>query len=281
MRKRHIRIDGIHTQYFDEGEGPAILLLHSGEFGGCAELSWENNFPVLAQRFRVVAPDWLGYGGTDKLYEFGRGRGRMLDHMARFVETLELKEAHYVGNSMGGGLIVNVIAERDPRFTPRSLTLASSGGFSPDNEYRRAMLGFDGTKETMMRMLASMFHSDRLAKDEAYAERRIELAMRPGVWEAAAAPRFKAPNVPERLEFGQPDVTKYENIDCPTLIIAGDQDRLREPGYTDDMMRRIPRAELQVFKDSGHCANIEFPERFNATVADFIERVEAGAFESK
>ncbi len=41
------------------------MLLHSGEFGGSAELCWEFSIGPLARDFRVIAPDWLGFGGTD------------------------------------------------------------------------------------------------------------------------------------------------------------------------------------------------------------------------
>ena len=62
IRRRYINVDGIKTHYLEGGEGPVVVFLHSGEFGGCAELSWEFNLPAFAKHFRVVAPDWLGFG---------------------------------------------------------------------------------------------------------------------------------------------------------------------------------------------------------------------------
>ena len=76
VHSRYVMVDGVRTHYLEAGDGPAVVLLHSGEFGGCAELSWEFNIVALAGHFRVLAPDWLGFGRTDKLFDFAHGRAR-------------------------------------------------------------------------------------------------------------------------------------------------------------------------------------------------------------
>src|SRR6266478_2737493 len=106
-RSYFVEVDGIRTHYLESGEGQPVVLLHSGEFGGCAELSWEFTIPKLAERYRVVAPDWLGFGETDKLYDFGGGQARLIKHMRRFIEIMNLDEADFVGNSMGGSIFAN------------------------------------------------------------------------------------------------------------------------------------------------------------------------------
>ena len=78
-----ILVDGIRTHYLEAGDGPPVVLLHAGEFGGAAELSWEHTIPALAEQYRVIAPDWLGFGYTDKLHDFVSGAMRRLDHMVR------------------------------------------------------------------------------------------------------------------------------------------------------------------------------------------------------
>jgi pimeloyl-ACP methyl ester carboxylesterase len=78
---RHdLEVDGLITSYLQAGTGPTVLLLHSGEYGASAELSWEYTIPVLSRRYHVIAPDWLGYGGTAKVHDFERGTGRLLSH---------------------------------------------------------------------------------------------------------------------------------------------------------------------------------------------------------
>ena len=224
---RFVHIDGIKTHYLEAGEGRPIVLLHSGEFGGCAELSWEFTLPRLAERYRVVAPDWLGYGQTDKLYDFAGGQARMMWHMRRFFEIMDLYDSDVVGNSAGGSIFSRALANDPSAYRLRSLTLISSGGFGPDNEHRRAMMDYDCTIEGMKALLRGMFVDPKWSEDEAYVRRRVELSTQAGAWETIAAARFKNPTIPSRPLFGRPDDTPYENIPVPTLIVAGKQDKLR------------------------------------------------------
>ena len=100
FRRRFVNVSGIRTHYLEAGDGPVLVLLHSGEFGGCAELTWEHNIPALAEQFRVIAPDWLGFGETDKLYDFVSGAERRMRHLVAFLELLAIGEADFAGASM-------------------------------------------------------------------------------------------------------------------------------------------------------------------------------------
>ncbi|MCW5772455.1 MAG: alpha/beta fold hydrolase [Rhodospirillaceae bacterium] len=276
IARRFVDIDGIRTHYLDSGEGPPVLLLHSGEFGGCAELSWEFVIPALAERFRVLAPDWLGFGHTDKVHDFAQGQARRIRHMRRFLEIMAVGAAHVAGNSMGGSIWAQAMAENPGAFAVRSLTLISSGGYMPDNEHRRTLLAYDGTPEAMRAMLRAMLHDPRWAKDEAYVARRVALSLLPGAWECQAAPRFKNPTVAARGEFGRADETPYERIAVPTLIIAGREDRLRLPGYAEELGAKFPRANVHVLDACGHCPNIERAGDVTRLMLEFLARAEQG-----
>ena len=52
-KSRYVVVDGIRTHYLEGGVGPTVAFMHSGEFGGCAELSWEFNIEAFADHFRV------------------------------------------------------------------------------------------------------------------------------------------------------------------------------------------------------------------------------------
>ena len=95
IRSRFVDVDGIRTHYLEAGEGPVVVLLHSGEFGGAAEISWEFTIPALAEKYRVVAPDWLGFGRTDKVFDFANGRARVYRHMRRFFEVMAMRGSRF------------------------------------------------------------------------------------------------------------------------------------------------------------------------------------------
>ncbi|MGW6898948.1 alpha/beta fold hydrolase [Streptomyces sp. NPDC054919] len=267
---RFVDVGGIRTHYLEAGDGPqTLVLLHSGEFGASAELCWEYNIAPFAEHFRVVAPDWLGFGETDKLHDFVSKSDRMIKHLAAFLRVLDIHRAHFAGASMGATRLIQEAARSTPRLPIASAVLASGGGFVPDNVHRRALLNYDGTPEGMKTILRACMADGRWAEDEAYVARRVEASLQPGAWESAAAARLKAPNVAPRSDFGQNDTTAYEHVRVPVLAVAGAKDLLREPGY-HDALRRIPNAQVTVLDEAGHLLNIECAERFNALALNFV-----------
>src|SRR5882757_9094790 len=139
IESKFVTIGGIRTHYFEGGRGYPIVLLHSGEFGSCAELSWEFTLPALAEHFRVIAPDWLGFGESAKIFSFDDMRVLRINHTAQLLKTLGIAGAHFIGNSMGGGLLAAVAAADKPIWPIKKMILASAGGFAPVNEARQIL----------------------------------------------------------------------------------------------------------------------------------------------
>jgi len=268
IASRHILVDGMKTHYLEAGQGFPVVLLHSGEFGGCAELSWEFTIPALAQRFHVIAPDWLGFGESAKIFSFDDMRGLRVQHITALLKTLGIDRAHFIGNSMGGGMLAAVAAQDRPIWPIEKLVLASAGGFAPVNDARKVLITYDGTRNHMRRFLEIALLVSPLRYDEAYLDRRHRLSLVPGSWECTAAARFRRPGV----KPGEREDTNYRNIKHPTLIIAGGKDPLREPGYALALQKEMENSELVVFPDTGHFPHLDMPEQFNEVVTGFLSR---------
>jgi pimeloyl-ACP methyl ester carboxylesterase len=101
---RTIVVGDIKTHFLEAGSGPDLVLLHGGEYGASAEITWRYNIDALSKVFHVIAPDTLGWGQTDKLYSFSDPAGLRIKHLQRFLESLGIGKAFFVGNSAGGGL---------------------------------------------------------------------------------------------------------------------------------------------------------------------------------
>lgn len=269
VRSRFVNVGSIRTHYLDAGDGPVVVLLHSGEFGGSAEFCWEFNIAALARNFRVIAPDWLGFGQSDKLRDFVSGSDRMVRHMRDFLEVMAVDDADFVGVSMGATTLLKEAASGRCRFPIRKMVVSSGGGFVPDSDLRRRLLDYDGSEAAMREILRANFSDPKWSEDDQYVKRRVEASLAAGAWEAVASARLKSPAVPARSSFGQPDTIAYEQISHPTLVLAGDEDKLRLPGYYE-ALRRIPSVEIVVFKQTGHLLNIERAERFNDLVTRFL-----------
>lgn len=265
---RHILVDGMHTHYLEAGDGFPVVLLHSGEFGGCAELSWEFTIPALSRNFHVIAPDWLGFGESAKIFSFDDMRELRTRHIASLLKTLCIERAHFIGNSMGGGMLAKVAAQDQPIWPIEKMILASAGGFAPVNDARKVLNSYDGSREHMRRILETTLLVSPLRQDEAYLDRRHRLSLIPGSWECTAAARFRRPGV----KTGEREDTNYRNIRQPTLIVAGGKDPLREPGYATGLQHEIEYSELVVFPEAGHFPHIDFPEQFNEVAIGFLSR---------
>ena len=278
VKSRSITVDGLSTHFFEAGDGPPVVLLHSGEFGACAEASWRYIIgPIAAGGYRVVAPDWLGFGQSDKVIDFADPTGRRLRHMAATIKHLGIDQPALVGNSMGAGLIARDLAKTTPLLSASVAVLTSGGGFVPDNTARRLTLDYDLTVDGMKRILSTMMHRQDLANDAEYVRWRHELSLEPGSWQCTASARLRPP-VPEAdmpevaSNFGKPDTAAYEQITVPTLVIAGANDPLRLPGYAEELAERILDSELLVYEDCGHMPNLEHPDRYSIDVLSFLDR---------
>ncbi|MFK0206308.1 alpha/beta fold hydrolase [Agrobacterium sp. NPDC090283] len=268
--RHELLVDGLETSYLEAGQGKPVVLLHGGEFGGNAEICWEATIPALAQDFRVLAPDLLGFGKTAKIMDFVDGRGRRLRHLARFLELVGATGAPCVGNSMGGMLLLFDAASSTPVLRPERIVSIAGGGALNDNEHMQALLDYDGSITGMRKIVASLFHAESRATDEAYVERRRESSLAPGAWEAVAAARFRRPvEVQEARERSE---IAYDRITAPTLIIAGANDKLKPEGWWDIVAGAISGAQSIVVSEAGHCPQLEQPNLVNKVLIDFLTR---------
>src|SRR6185312_10138478 len=133
--------------------GDPVILLHSGEFGVSAEIGWEETIPALAERYRVLAPDMLGFWESAKVIDFNDGRGMRIRHIARFCDELGVGPAHFIGNSMGAiNLLVDATSD-SPRLRMRSLVAICGGGEIQRNQHMAALYDYDATVPGMRRIV--------------------------------------------------------------------------------------------------------------------------------
>jgi len=263
-------IAGLRTHVLEAGGGRPVVLLHGGEWGGCAALTWSQVIPVLATRYRVIAPDWLGFGDSAKVIDFEDPAGRRLAHLRALLETLGATDAAFAGSSMGGALLLAAVTSRPPVVTARALILAGAGGFVPDNAARQEAGRYDGTFEGMRRFLRLLLHDPRHADDDALVTRWHQASMRPGAFEVLAAARLSAPGTSPRSPFGRPDTTPYEQIKVPVLVAGGDSDTQRLPGWMDQFVPRLPCARAVVYPGCGHLVPVDAAGAFAQDALRFL-----------
>lgn len=90
-RPRFVDVHGVKTCYVEAGEGEPLVCIHGGGPGASGEHGFRNNIPALARRFRVIAPDMIGYGYTDKP-PIQYWEQRLVEHVSNFIDALCLLE---------------------------------------------------------------------------------------------------------------------------------------------------------------------------------------------
>lgn len=268
---KRVLVDGLATHYLEAGQGDPIILLHGGEFGVSAELGWEHNIGALAEHYRVLAPDMLGFGESAKVIDFNDGRGMRIRHIARFCDAVGVQSAHFVGNSMGAvNLFVDATSDH-PVLPVRSMVTICGGGEIQRNEYSAALYDYDATVAGMRRIVEALFHNPAFPNDDAYLERRYESSIAPGAWEALAAARFRrpgteAPPLPSSRRA-------YGRITVPALVVEGECDKLLPHGWAAEIAEQMPHGRSAVIAQAGHCPQIEQPDAVNELLLEFLAEV--------
>lgn len=259
-------VDGLSTAYLDEGSGPPIVLLHGGEFGASGELGWERVIEPLARTRRVIVPDILGFGASAKVVDFVDGRGVKLRNLAGLCAQLGIDRADFVGNSMGGVMLLVDASAEHPVLPVDRMVVICGGGEILANEHSAALYDYDCSVDGMRRIVTALFH-DRGFLAEEYVQRRHASSVIPGAWEAVASARFRRPG---HVSSGGGEPA-YERITRPTLLLEGERDKLKPAGWARGIAERIPYARSAVIADAGHCPQIEQPEPTIATILGFLE----------
>jgi pimeloyl-ACP methyl ester carboxylesterase len=123
---KFLKLHGDQVAYRDAGQGEVLLFIH-GMAGSSA--TWRAVLPQLAKKYRVVAPDLLGHGESDKPrgdYSLGAFAVWLRD----FLDELGITRVTVVGQSLGGGVAMQFVYQH-PDYCER-LVLISSGGLGPD-----------------------------------------------------------------------------------------------------------------------------------------------------
>ncbi|WP_180994197.1 alpha/beta fold hydrolase [Bacillus sp. Marseille-P3661] len=243
-------------------------MLHGAEYGGNSLNCWEYNIDALSKHFHVFAVDMVGFGETEKLFSFDDVASLRINHIKNFMDTLCIPEAHFIGNSFGGGLILKIASDENPAWNIKKIISISGGG--PNNKDTFHLLNnYDCSKQYMKRIHEVLFFNEQWKTDE-YVEKRYQSSIKPGAWEALSVARFRSPIAPKNAGFVLKDYPPYENIKNTVLVCCGDKDDLKLPDYKDRLAEMIPNCQVKVFENCKHNAQIEYADEFNRLAIEFL-----------
>lgn len=274
-----VNAHGYVTHYWElapEAPEATVVLVHDGSFGSDAWTSWGEVAPRLAERFRVLAPDLLGFGDTDKVVYLDRSpyvyRTAHLGAFCTAVGVDPAEGAHFVGHSFGGSLILRALASTPSALPARSgVSISGSGGPWRTRQALEDLGRFDGTEQDVGRLLSLMVDTGHPGFEE-QTRARYANTRKPGHVEACLAGRLKHPAPPEPpakpAEAPWPEALR--GCPVPLLVVGGDRDTLLEPDWTKHFDGLSPRISVRRLGDARHAPNVEQPEKTAELLGEFI-----------
>lgn len=275
---RFVELNGHLVAYRDEGDPAAepLLLIHGA---GGSSLAWAPLFAHLSAKYRVIAPDLLGHGQSDKPradYSLGAFAVWLRD----FLDTLEIPAATLVGHSLGGGIALQLVYQH--RQYCRRLVLVNSGGLGSDVSMPLRLLSTPGA-ELLLPVIAS----------------RPAVLVGQGVFSLLTARGFaESPKTQERWRkyFALADplgrhaflrtlrsvvdlrgqavsaLDRLPNLvrDVPTLIIAGAGDAVIPASHARAAHAALPGSRLEIIDEAGHHPMLDCPAALAGLIDEFV-----------
>jgi 2-hydroxymuconate-semialdehyde hydrolase len=269
---RSIVAAGIRTNYHDMGSGFPVLLIHGSGPGVSAWANWRLVMPKLAEKSRVIAPDMVGFGFTERPQGYTYSLDNWVQHALGLLDALGLEQVDLVGNSFGGALSL-ALTIRHPQRVRRLVLMGSAGVHFEITPGLDAVWGYTPSFENM-RKIMDLFAWDRNLVNDELAELRYRASIRPGFQESFAA-MFPAPRQRWVDALASPEEA-IRAIPHETLVIHGREDRIIPLETSLKLSQLISRAQLHVFGRCGHWTQIEHADRFARLVSDFFAEASAG-----
>jgi len=258
---KEVTVFGQKIHYVDVGSGPVVVLLH-GMGGNTA--NWAFQMPALAQKYRVIVPDMVGFGRSDKPFINYR-IGTYADFLDKFLDELKVEKASLVGNSMGGWISALYALQRPARV--ERLVLVDAAGFRPPKEFDLAALsGLNpSTREGVRQLALLIFANKQIAANDAAIDQMLAQRISAGDGHVIRA-------LTESIHRGEDMLDgRLGAIKHPTLIVWGRDDGLTPLAREGERFKReIAGSQLVVFDNCGHIPQVEKAAEFNAAVLKFL-----------
>lgn len=263
---QRVRTGAFETNVHDLGQGAPVLFIHGSGPGVSAWANWRLVMPVLAQARRVIAPDMVGFGYTERPAGIAYTMDTWVQQALDLLDALDIERADVVGNSFGGALSL-ALAIRAPHRVRRLALMGSVGVPFPITPGLDAVWGYTPSFENMRRIMDVFAHDRSLITDE-LAQLRYEASNQPGFQDAFGA-MFPPPRQRWVDAMASPEAA-IRALPHETLLVHGREDQVIPLATSLTLADWIPNSQLHVYGHCGHWTQIEHSARFARLVGDFL-----------
>lgn len=258
-----IKTNGIEINCAIEGDGPWLVMSHSL---ACNLSMWDGQAQLLAKKFKVLRFDTRGHGQSD-VPPGPYTLEQMADDVHGLFAALGIRQAHWVGLSMGG-MIGQTYALKYPGIF-RSMVLADTAARRPPGAEQmwgeRIRIAQEQGMAVLVESTLGRWFTEPYRKTHPEVMHKIggDIRATPAAGFAGCCHAIAKLDLLDRLC----------EIDCPALVVVGDQDHGTPPEMAHQIHTSLRGSELLIIESAAHLSNIEQPEVFNKALLGFLDRV--------
>lgn len=269
-----VALNGVELYYEETGDGPPVVFCH--EFAGDYR-SWDPQVRAFGRSYRCITFTYRGFPPSSVPNDpEAYSQDLLIEDLRALLDHLGIEQAHLVGFSMGGSVVLNFALKYPRRCRTIVIVGAGSGTtnrarFEQDIEHTVALLGERGIDSFAETYAEGPTRQPFKRKDRhGWQVFKRQLADHSPIGQALIMLGVlrRRPTIFQLEE-------RLHDLDVPTLIVIGDED---EPCVDPAVFlkRHLLSAGLLVLPQSGHAVNLEEPALFNAAVLEFFRLAEAG-----
>ena len=264
----------VRVRHKSVGDGPPLVLVHGLM---TSSYSWRYVLEPLSLRYRVLAPDLVGAGMTDKPGDLVYSVGNVARFLVAYVRTVAREPVYLVGNSLGGLYGLRALLE-DERVARRFVLVHAPGYPMARTRALHALLGLPPLGEAVARF-AHRFPELFVARNVHYARKdalsREECVEYGRLFETLEGARVFARILEESLDPAEHAAIIAElrrrGLACPTRILYAREDAMVPPAFGPMYAADIPGSELVWIDDASHFVQVDAPERTIREIVAFDE----------
>ena len=261
MNEKFINIDENKIRYLESGNSDNTLVLIHGL--GASANRWEYVIPHFEKNYRVIVPDLIGFGYSDKpLVDYTTDF--FSEFLKKFLEKLDIKNPVLIGSSLGGQIIAEYTLNNND--TVKKLVL-----ISPSGVMKHSTPALDAY------VMAALYPNQEAAKNAFEMMSGSSKNIDPKIVEGFVK-RMRLPNAKMAfmstllgLKNSQILTEKLSSITVPTMVVWGELDPVIPVKYADSIVSTIKDCRFYRMDGCGHTPYVDDPEIFAKTVMKFLD----------
>ncbi len=277
-QRKRILVHGSEMAYIERGEGVPVILLHGYPANG---LCWRHQIDELAKQYRVIAPDWFGFGESERRFDTKPEYDFEVERMSWILDAFGIEAATIVGHDYGGYLGLGFAARFPSRVNGLCVMNCRAHRTFPQPTYAQFGALCALARTPILRNLLGLvpFYSVNKLLLGHYARPGGPLAdgmleaylewMKPISGRRWVAHFFRYYAMPENERLAR----ELRFISCPTHIVWGDEDPYCPFQIAEELANEIPKATIARLQHVNHFIPEERPNEVTSEIKNLLARV--------